>query len=61
MRDGAVVKTHLANLSLTVFAKWKQTEEFTTISSEIYPQLEEHYQHVFRDWVEEEKEEEVSP
>jgi hypothetical protein len=32
-------------------------EEFTTISSEIYPQLEEHYQHVFRDWVAEEKEE----
>jgi len=35
-------------------------EEFTTISSEIYPQLEEHYQHVFRDWVAEKKEEEVS-
>ena len=32
-------------------------EEFTTISSEIYPQLEEHYQHVFADWVAEEKEE----
>ena len=32
-------------------------EEFTTISSEIYPQREEHYQHVFADWVAEEKEE----
>ena len=29
VRDGAVVKTHLANLSLTIFAKWKQTEAFT--------------------------------
>ena len=29
MRDGAVVKTHLANLSLTIFVKWKQTEAFT--------------------------------
>ena len=29
MREGAVVKTQLANLSLTIFAKWKQTEAFT--------------------------------
>jgi hypothetical protein len=35
-------------------------EDFTTISSEIYPQLEEHYDRVFADWVAEEKEEEVS-
>ena len=33
-------------------------EEFTTISSEIYPQLEEHYQNVFANWVADEKEEE---
>ena len=35
-------------------------EDFTTISSEIYPQLEKHYDRVFADWVAEEKEEEVS-
>jgi hypothetical protein len=35
-------------------------EDFTTISSEIYPQLEEHYARVFADWVAEDKEEEVS-
>ena len=35
-------------------------EEFTTISSEIYPQLEEHYQNVFADWVAEEKEEKAA-
>ncbi len=34
-------------------------EDFTTISSEIYPQLEEHYDRVFADWVAEEQEEEV--
>jgi len=34
-------------------------EDFTTISSEIYPQLEEHYDRVFADWVAEEKGEEV--
>ena len=28
---------------------------FTRISSEIYPQLEEHYENVFSDWVEEEE------
>ena len=32
-------------------------EGFTTISSEIYPQLEKHYDRVFADWVAEEKEE----
>ena len=32
-------------------------EDFTTISSEIYPQLEKHYDRVFADWVAEEKEE----
>ena len=26
---------------------------FTTVKSDIYPQLEEHYEHVFDDWVEE--------
>ena len=35
----------------------KSLEDFTTISSEIYPQLEEHYDRVFADWVAEEKEE----
>tara|TARA_B100000686_G_scaffold277929_1_gene297640 strand:- start:362 stop:1045 length:684 start_codon:yes stop_codon:yes gene_type:complete len=35
-------------------------EDFTTISSEIYPQLEKHYNRVFADWVAEEQEEEVS-
>ena len=34
-------------------------EHFTTISSEIYPQLEKHYDRVFADWVAEEQEEEV--
>ena len=34
-------------------------EDFTSISSEIYPQLEEHYDRVFADWVAEEQEEEV--
>ena len=34
-------------------------EDFTTISSEIYPQLEKHYDRVFADWVAEEQEEEV--
>ena len=34
-------------------------EDFTTISSEIYSQLEEHYDRVFADWVAEEQEEEV--
>ena len=34
-------------------------EDFTTISSEIYPQLEKHYDCVFADWVAEEQEEEV--
>ena len=34
-------------------------EGFTTISSEIYPQLEKHYDRVFADWVAEEQEEEV--
>ena len=34
-------------------------EDFTTISSEIYPQLEEHYNRIFADWVAEEKEEGV--
>ena len=29
-------------------------EDFTTISSEIYPQLEKHYDRVFADWVAEE-------
>ena len=33
-------------------------EDFTTISSEIYPQLEKHYDRVFADWVAEEQEEE---
>ncbi len=33
-------------------------EGFTTISSEIYPQLEEHYDRFFADWVAEVKEEE---
>ena len=27
---------------------------FTTISSDIYPQLNEHYEHVFDEWVDEE-------
>ena len=31
---------------------------FTRISSEIYPQLEEHYDHVFDEWVAEEQEKE---
>ena len=34
-------------------------EDFTTISSEIYPQLEKHYDHVFADWGAEEQEKEV--
>ena len=34
-------------------------EDFTTISSEIYPQLEKHYDRVFAAWVAEEQEEEV--
>ena len=34
-------------------------EDFTTISSEIYPQLEKHYDRVFSDWIEEEEEEGV--
>ena len=34
-------------------------EDFTTISSEIYPQLEKHYDHVFSDWIAEEEEEGV--
>ena len=34
-------------------------EDFTTISSEIYMQLEKHYDQVFKDWVLEEKDEEV--
>ena len=34
-------------------------EDFTTISSEIYPQLEKLYDRVFADWVAEEQEEEV--
>ena len=34
-------------------------EGFTTISSEIYPQLEKHYDRVFADWVAEEQVEEV--
>ena len=28
VRDVAVVKAHPANLSLTIFAKWKQTAAF---------------------------------
>ena len=33
----------------------EQLRHFTRISSEIYPQLEEHYENVFSDWIEEEK------
>lgn len=35
----------------------EQLRNFTRISSEIYPQLEQHYEHVFDEWVEEEGEE----
>ena len=38
----------------------ERLRNFTTITSEIYPQLEEHYDRVFADWVAEEKEEEVN-
>ena len=34
----------------------ERLRNFTRISSEIYPQLEEHYENVFSDWVAEEKE-----
>ena len=34
-------------------------EDFTTVSSEIYPQLEKHYDYVFSDWIAEEEEEGV--
>ena len=37
----------------------ERLRNFTRISSEIYPQLEEHYENVFSDWVAEEQEEEV--
>ena len=34
----------------------ERLRHFTRISSEIYPQLEEHYENIFSDWVEEEEE-----
>ena len=38
----------------------EQLRNFTTISSEIYPQLEVHYDRIFDDWVAENKDEEIS-
>ena len=38
----------------------KHLRNFTRISSEIYPQLEEHYENVFSDWVAEDNDEKVA-
>ncbi len=53
--EGGLSLSH--NNFLVDYSTRSELENFTTISSEIYPELQEHYTHVFSDWAVEEEEE----